>query len=212
MKSALVLDGRYRVYEDGSIYRIVDGVEFPARTYNAGGRDGNGYLLIAFYENHEKTVAYVHRLVAEAFIPNPDGKQIVMHINGDKTNNAASNLRWATTNERAKYSYQVGAINKYRNAKPCIFCGVKTISKTGCCPKCLQKAKGAVKRSVKETAQAERYVFADLVPLTPRQAAFVEMAQAGIANADIARELGVSRQRIDQIAKQVERKQAEVAM
>lgn len=42
---------------------------------------------------------YVHRLVAMAFCPNPYNKKIVHHIDGDKHNNVASNLKWVTRRE-----------------------------------------------------------------------------------------------------------------
>jgi hypothetical protein len=54
-----------------------------------------GYKKVAL---HRKTFR-VHRLVAEAFIPNPNNKTMVDHIDNDKTNNNVNNLRWATNSE-----------------------------------------------------------------------------------------------------------------
>lgn len=45
-------------------------------------------------KNKEKQLAYVHILVAQAFVPNPDNKLYVKHINEDKTDNRAVNLEW----------------------------------------------------------------------------------------------------------------------
>ena len=56
-----------------------------------------GYLQV-FLSGSRKT-AYVHRLVARAFIPNPENKPTVDHIDGDRTNNNLTNLRWATQKE-----------------------------------------------------------------------------------------------------------------
>lgn len=50
-----------------------------------------------------KSNYYVHRLVSETFIPNPDNLQQVDHIDGDKTNNNVSNLRWCTAKENTNW-------------------------------------------------------------------------------------------------------------
>lgn len=53
----------------------------------------------------------IHRVVAEAFIPNPDNKPEVDHIDGNKHNNNADNLRWVTRSENMKAAYLNGALD-----------------------------------------------------------------------------------------------------
>ena len=55
-----------------------------------------GYLSVTIPYRKE---CLIHRLVAEAFIPNPENKPAVDHIDGNKTNNRVENLRWATPKE-----------------------------------------------------------------------------------------------------------------
>lgn len=63
-----------------------------------------GYVLAHIVENGEKKWKLVHRLVATLFIPNPDQKPQVNHIDGDKTNNNVNNLEWVTNVENRQHA------------------------------------------------------------------------------------------------------------
>lgn len=71
-----------------------------------------GYLMIDLFHNYKRTHARVNRLVAEAFIPNPDNKPEVNHKNGDKTDNRVENLEWATKSENMIHAFRSGLQTK----------------------------------------------------------------------------------------------------
>ena len=63
----------------------------------------NGYLKANLYKNHTMKNVSVHRLVAEAFIPNPEGRPEINHKDEVKTNNDVSNLEWCTSSYNSNY-------------------------------------------------------------------------------------------------------------
>tara|TARA_R110000782_G_scaffold23113_2_gene60749 strand:+ start:63 stop:464 length:402 start_codon:yes stop_codon:yes gene_type:complete len=69
---------------------------------------GGRYPKVVLKINDKPTMKYIHRLVAEAFIPNPNAKATVNHIDGNKQNNDISNLEWATQGENNKHSFDTG--------------------------------------------------------------------------------------------------------
>ena len=73
-------------------------------------RDRKGYLVTDLYINGNRYTKRVHRLVAEAFIPNPDNKPEVNHKDGDRHNNAASNLEWVTKTENCRHAWDTGLV------------------------------------------------------------------------------------------------------
>lgn len=94
--------------------------------YNNGGKqllkerilrpinNGNGYFMVRLYKNKTNKYYLIHRLVAEAFIPNPDNLPMINHRDEDKTNNVADNLEWCD----AKYNSNYGtAIERTINTK-----------------------------------------------------------------------------------------------
>lgn len=65
------------------------------------------YKEVHIQKGNYKNTARVHRLVAEAFIPNPENKREVNHKDGDKLNNHANNLEWVTSKENREHSIRV---------------------------------------------------------------------------------------------------------
>lgn len=63
-----------------------------------------GYCIVNLYDSNNTYAFYIHRLVAEHFIPNPENKICVNHKDYDKTNNNVENLEWATYEENNRYS------------------------------------------------------------------------------------------------------------
>lgn len=73
----------------------------------------NGYMHINLSKGNKKHGFYVHRLVANAFIPNPENLPQVNHKDEDKSNNGISNLEWCTN----RYNQNYGTSNKRRSEK-----------------------------------------------------------------------------------------------
>lgn len=72
-------------------------------------KDRDGYYKCNVHKVEGSTTQqYVHRLIALAFIENPDNKPVVNHIDGNRNNNKVDNLEWVTYRENVLHSYQYG--------------------------------------------------------------------------------------------------------
>lgn len=69
---------------------------------------GHGYLNVSININGKSFFRRVHRLVAQAFISNPEGKREINHINGIKTDNRVENLEWCTRSENMLHAFATG--------------------------------------------------------------------------------------------------------
>ena len=69
-----------------------------------------GYYVVSLSRNGKEKKCRIHRLVAETFIPNPENKSQVNHIDGNKLNNHISNLEWATPKENVRHAVDNGLL------------------------------------------------------------------------------------------------------
>lgn len=115
MKDVFGFEGLYSVTIDGKVWRHDKAVPVGVN----GGVDHrdarwlNPYKLKGYKRVHlaidgKKFARFVHRIVAEAFLPNPQKLPLVNHIDGDKTNNSVSNLEWCTAKENSDHAYKTG--------------------------------------------------------------------------------------------------------
>lgn len=92
-------EGIYQVSNLGKVKSFKRGSERMLKPC----RDRRGYLIVDLYKNGKHKNNKIHRLVAQAFIPNPENKSEINHIDEDKTNNNVDNLEWSTRKENLNH-------------------------------------------------------------------------------------------------------------
>jgi hypothetical protein len=99
--------GRYFISNKGRVYDTLK--EKICSLHD----NGAGYYSASLYVRGMKDnpLNYIHRLVAQHFIPNPEDKKFVNHIDHDKSNNCVENLEWVTAKENTKHGIDAGRIN-----------------------------------------------------------------------------------------------------
>ena len=124
-KDVVGFEGLYKISNKGNVYSVE---RISSQGNKCGGRtlkpiyDNYGYLVVTLHKNGKQKVKKIHRLVTEAFIPNPNNYPDVNHRDEEKDNNELSNLEWCdkgynnnhgTRNRRIgqKKSKKVRAVN-----------------------------------------------------------------------------------------------------
>ena len=110
-KDVVGWEGKYKVSNFGRVesqnYRRIKG----KRNVMAFSVNSHGYSSVNLTRNGEHHLKRVHRIVAEAFIPNPDNLPEVNHKDGDKSNNRVDNLEWTDRSRNQKHAVLNGLSN-----------------------------------------------------------------------------------------------------
>ncbi len=141
-------EGRYAV----STFGNVKSLKFAGRVGERNLKPGIGstkYYLVSLIKNKKGHTKKVHRLVGLAFIPNPENKPQLNHLDGNKLNNHVSNLEWATNQENCQHAFDTGLNKIYPHQIDLLI--KRTIER--CSIKVIDSSNGKIYNSVKDAAR-----------------------------------------------------------
>lgn len=105
-------DNLYQISNKGRVRSLAHNVILkPAKVAYRKQEKSDGYQVV----NIKKKIYYVHRLVAEEFIPNPNKLPQINHKDGNKQNNNVENLEWCTNSENILHAYRLGLISRTKS-------------------------------------------------------------------------------------------------
>ena len=174
----------YKIYADGEI-RAVKHMDRP-----------NSYKFVSVVINGEYKHLVAHRLVAKTYIPNPENKPQVNHIDGNKCNNRVENLEWVTAKENAIHAYEV-------LAPKCPYCG-KTVRRGGACYDCWKKYLKPEPEPRIIVEPELKNMEIDGLPERDRKIVILRLSEKSCQ--EIGDSIGVSRQRAHQLIKRILKK------
>ena len=97
MKDIAGYEGRYAVTSCGKVW------SYKSKRFLKPNTVRGGYMQVKLYKDNEEKDYYIHRLVSEAYIPNPDNLPQINHRDENKANNCIQNLEWCDAKYNANY-------------------------------------------------------------------------------------------------------------
>ena len=119
-KDVVGYEGFYQVSNKGNVYSITRKDSIGRKL---GGRmlkpcyDRDGYLRVYLCKNGKRKTRFIHRLVAGAFLPNPNGYSEINHRDENKVNNYANNLEWCTREHNVNHGTMIERAAQARSKK-----------------------------------------------------------------------------------------------
>ena len=114
MKDIKSFEGLYAITRNGKVW------SYPNK--KGGSKNGKwlrvfiqhrGYYNYYLQHKNKRRIILAHKLVANAYIPNPLNRKEINHINGNKLDNRVENLEWSTRSENMKHAYKLGLLHKF---------------------------------------------------------------------------------------------------
>lgn len=198
MQEKLIFNGDYSVTDDGRVISY----KRKGKQELVGGAYG-GYRIVTIWVNGKQENHYVHRLVAEAFIPNPEDKPEVNHKDGNKQNNNVNNLEWCTSSENNYHAQQQGLCPTAQ----CVICGRKCRDfKRRICKKCKVRIIDFALTAIGHANKAEQNKkFYDGFVASGTSGGnaekFMSMRVSGMSFEEIAKATGCTKQNVAQTIK-----------
>lgn len=184
---AITEDGRVFSYKGGSKHELTGGI-CPR---------GPCYRFVNLRINGETKPVYVHRLVAEAFIPNPSNYPQINHKDRNSLNNNVDNLEWCTNSQNQIHRYKTDPY------KECLICGTRIHSvRHVMCRKCITKLIDSIESSLTIKRKPQ---FNDANRITADNEMhfkILHLHAQGYTYKEIGEKFGLSRQRMHQIVKE----------
>jgi len=193
MESKIMYDGKFEVWEDGVVYKF-DKNSNSKTIVNSFGTSRNGkYLAFTFMKNRKQETIYIHRLVAQAFIPNPLNKPQVNHKDGNTRNNHATNLEWCTNAENMRHAF-----DNLITWSICA-CGNKTLAKDAVCEQCKYREKLSNRRMMTTKKRQCKNKNLEAKMCDERTLEIVRMRRDGKTLQEAGDVFGICRERVRQI-------------